>query len=103
MYVKFQQSRNKDKFIRETEGAESYVMLHETAKRYLSAYKKEQGKVPKSAELKPLLATLRKEKLTLYEQYKTAKAEQSELMKLHINLQKILGKERKQQEQEVDR
>lgn len=103
MYGKFQQSRNKDKFIRETEGAESYVMLHETAKRYLSAYKKEQGKVPKSAELKPLLATLRKEKLTLYEQYKTAKAEQSELMKLHINLQKILGKERKQQEQEVDR
>lgn len=103
LYGKFQQSRNKDKFIRETPSAESDVMLHETAKRYLSAYQKEHGKVPKSAELKPLLAALQKEKSALYEQYKKAKAEQSELMKLHINLQKILGKDRKQQEQEVDR
>ena len=103
MYGKFQQSRNKDKFIRETEGAEGDVMLHETAKRYLSAYQKEHGKVPKSAELKPLLADLQKEKSTLYEQYKKTKAEQSELMKLHINLQKILVTERKKQEQEVDR
>ncbi|MEG1801191.1 MAG: hypothetical protein RR273_04370, partial [Oscillospiraceae bacterium] len=92
---------NKDKFIRETEGAESDVMLNETAKRYLSAYQKQHGKVPKSVELKPLLAILQKEKLALYEQYKTAKAEQSELMKLHMNLQKILDKEQKQQE--VDR
>lgn len=103
MYGQFQQARNKDKFIRETEGAESDVMLHETAKRYLSAYKKEHGEVPKSAELKPLLATLQKEKSTLYEQYQKAKAEQGELMKLHMNLQKILGKDRNQQEQEVDR
>lgn len=103
LYGKFQQSRNKDKFIRETPSAESDVMLHETAKRYLSAYQKEHGKVTKSAELKPLLAALQKEKSTLYEQYKKAKSEQSELMKLHINLQKILGKDRKQQEQEVDR
>ena len=103
MYGKFQQSRNKDKFIRETDSAESDVMLHETAKRYLSAYKKEHGTVPKSVELKPLLATLQNEKSTLYEQYKKAKAEQGELMKLHINLQKILGKERNQQEQEVNR
>lgn len=101
MYTKFHQSRNKDKFIRETEGAESDVMLHETAKRYLFAYQKEHGKVPKSAELKPLITALQKEKSTLYEQYKTAKSEQSELMKLHMNLQKILGKEQKQQE--VDR
>lgn len=101
LYGKFQQSRNKDKFIRETLSAESDVMLHETAKRYLSAYQKEHGKVPKSAELKPLLAALPKEKSALYEQYKKAKSEQSVLMKLHINLQKILGKERK--EQEVDR
>lgn len=103
LYGKFQQSRNKDKFIREIANAESDVMLHETAKRYLSAYQKEHGKVPKSAELKPLLAALQKEKSALYEQYKTAKGEQNELMKLHINLQKILGKDRKQQEQEVDR
>ncbi len=103
MYGQFQQSRNKDKFIQETDGAESDVMLHETAKRYLSAYQKEHGKVPKSAELKPLLATLQKEKSALYEQYKTAKAEQMELAKLHMNLQKILGKGSKQQEQEVDR
>ena len=78
-------------------------MLHETAKRYLSVYQKEHGKVPKSVELKPMIAALQKEKATLYEQYKKAKAEQSELMKLHINLQKILGTERKKQEQEVDR
>lgn len=103
LYGKFQQSRNKDKFIRETPSAESDVMLHETAKRYLSTYQKEHGKVMKSAELKPLLANFQKEKSALYEQYKKAKAEQSELMKLHINLQKILGKDRKQQEQEVDR
>lgn len=103
MYGQFQQARNKDKFIRETEGAESDVMLHETAKRYLSAYKKEHGTVPKSAELKPLLAALQKEKSALYEQYKKAKDEQVELMKLHINLQKILGKDRNQQEQEVNR
>ena len=57
--------------------------------------------MPKSAELKPLITALQKEKSTLYEQYKTAKSEQSELMKLHMNLQKILGKEQKQQE--VDR
>ena len=95
MYGKFQQSRNKDKFIRETEGAESDIMLHETAKRYLAAYQKEHEKVPKSAELKPLIVALQKEKSTLYEQYKAAKAEQSELMKLHMNLQKILGTERK--------
>lgn len=76
-------------------------MLHETAKHYLSAYKKEHGIVPKSSELKPLLATLQKEKTALYEKYKIAKAEQIELMKLHMNLQKILGKEQKQQE--VDR
>lgn len=101
MYGQFQQARNKDKFIRETDGAESDVMLHEAAKRYLSAYKKEHGTVPKSAELKPLLAALQKEKSALYEQYKKAKAEQGELMKLHMNLQKILGKEQKQQE--VDR
>lgn len=101
LHSKFQQSRNKDKFIRETDGAESDVMLHEAAKRFLSAYQKQHGKVPKSAELKPLIATLQKEKTALYEQYKTAKAEQSELMKLHMNLQKILGKEQKQQE--VDR
>lgn len=103
MYGKFQQARNKDKFIRETEGAESNVMLHETAKRYLSVYQKEHDKVPKSAELKPLIAALQKEKSTLYEQYKAAKAEQGELMKLHMNLQKILGTERKKQEQEVNR
>lgn len=101
LHTKFQQARNKDKFIRETDGAESDVMLHETAKRYLSAYQKENGKVPKSAELKPLLAALQKEKSALYEQYKVAKAEQMELAKLHMNLQKILGKEQKQQE--VDR
>lgn len=101
LHTKFQQSRNKDKFIRETDGAESDVMLHETAKRYLSAYKKEHGTVPKSADLKPLLTTLQKEKSALYEQYKTAKTEQMELAKLHTNLQKILGKEQKQQE--VDR
>lgn len=103
VYGQFQQSRNKDKFIRETEGAESNIMLHEAAKRYLSAYKKEHGNVPKSAELKPMIAELQKQKSTLYEQYKKAKTEQNELMKLHSNLQKILGKERKQQEQEVDR
>ena len=33
MYTDFNKSRNKDKFIRETDNAESDVMLHETAKR----------------------------------------------------------------------
>lgn len=103
VYGQFQQARNKDKFIRETQGAEGNIMLHEAAKRYLSAYKKEHGKVPKLAELKPMIEELQKEKSALYEKYKTAKAERNELLKLHSNLQEILGKEYKQQKWEVER
>ncbi|OOB79454.1 MAG: hypothetical protein BEN18_03875 [Epulopiscium sp. Nuni2H_MBin001] len=63
-------SQKKDKFIRENYGAEGQVMLHETSKKYLNAYKKEHGAVPSSKEIKAILEGLQTNKAIKYEEYK---------------------------------
>ena len=102
MYTDFNKSRNKDKFIRETDNAESDVMLHETAKRYLNSYKKDNGNVPSTKEIKALLSQLQAEKSSQYEKYKTIKSKQWELSRLNTNLQQMIKREAVTAEQSVD-
>ena len=97
-YVAFSKARNKDKFIRDNAGAESNVMLHETAKRYLKSYKKEYGTLPNSKEVKAILEDLGVKKSKEYEDYRKIKQEQSELITLQSNLRKMMGKEKEREE-----
>ncbi|MFI3238623.1 MAG: relaxase/mobilization nuclease domain-containing protein [Lachnospiraceae bacterium] len=92
VYTAFSKAHNKDKFIRDNAGAESDIMLHETAKRYLKSYKNKYGNVPNSKEVKEKLQALEQKKSKQYEEYKQIKGEQSEMMKLQSNLQKMIGK-----------
>ncbi len=88
-YVAFSKARNKEKFIIQNSGVDGQVMLHETARKHLNAYKKEYGVVPSSKEIKSILEALQTNKTIKYEEYRIIKAERDELTRLHINLQKI--------------
>ena len=94
VYKAYMEAKDKNKFLRKNDGAERDIALHKASKKHFNDYTAKYGKpLPKIAEVTAEIQSLKSSLPQQEADYKAAKTEFDNMVKLKVNLQHLLGKD----------